>query len=614
MREYKVNHIYQGNTIDLTNSVDSFEVQIKVNEPRIASLSLLVDEIQYPIVEGSTIEIYIPNESDPNKKVFYGFVTSYSKGTADGMPVLDVHLSDIAQEMGAITVNKRYPPTAASDIVLDLVQPLVQAGKITTNNVQNNSTQLTMTLINKTLQEALDEVCSRTGWYWYVDTNRDLHFFPEGTNRGTLTEEDLDSRSYKKDTSNIVNKVTVMGKQYVYPDSGDLCEELQGTYGTWTASGSLSLADKSAGLPPQAGSYSIRSSTPGASSQYLQFEFANTLDLSQPWSHKKLNLSVGNAFSNGYITQVSIYLFKDSSNYFASGDLASNFDRYAKSWTQLSLEVGPTATFWTKVGNVTWADIKKVRIQIFYNAPLAAELYVDKMYFSEGRIYATAEDATSQVLYGVREIPAVVKDILRTTDECQQIANAIIENNKNPKDILENIVTAVVHSEYEVGDKISISVPETTISNVKIVGLKHVLDDGELNTELEISSTTKTASEIVKEHEERLGEHESESLAPSLTITGPSATPIEPEVVWDSPPGPPEAPTGLTLESKPLAIYLKWNPNTEADLERYKVYRGTIATSLSTIAVTDTNQYTDFGVQLNTTYYYRVSAVDRVGK
>ena len=613
MTEYAVKHIYQGNTIDLTSAVDSFEVDIKVNEPRTASLSLLVDEIQYPIVEGSTIEIYAQHENNPLKKIFYGYVKTYSKGTSDGMPVLDITLTDVCENFDVLTVNKRYSDQPASTIVLDLVQPLVQSGKITTTNVQSNSTQLRISFINKTLEEALDEVCSRTGWYWYVDTNRDLHFFSAGVDRGTLTEGDLDSRSYKKDTSNIVNKVLVLGKQYIYPDTGDLCETLQGTYGTWTASGSLSLADKSASLQPQAGSYSVRSSTPGANSQYLQFQFAGTLDLSQPWSHKKLNLSIGNVFKNGYLTQVSIYLMKDASNYFSSGNLVANFDAYSSAWTQLSLEVGPTSTLWNQTGTLTWADINIVRIQVWYNAALTAELYVDKMCFSEGRIYATSQDTTSQALYGVREMPAVVKDSLRTVEECQQLANAIIENNKNPKDILENIVTSVIHEEYEVGDKISISVPETTISNVKIVGLKHVLDEGDLYTELEISSTTKTASEVVKEHEERLGEHESESLTPSVTVSGPSSRPVEPTVVLDNPVGPPAAPTGLTLQSKPLSIFLKWNANTEADLDRYKVYRGTISTQLSTIALADTNQYTDFDVQLNTTYYYRVSAVDRVG-
>lgn len=605
MGDYQVIHKHGSNTYDLTTLVDSFEVTKQKGKSQTATVSVLLEELAQPITEGDTLEIY-----GSSLKIFSGSVKSYKRKSSEGQPVLEATAEDISSTLELRTVTKRYTETPASTILVDLLQPL--SGQITTNHVQSNTVPLTLTLVNKTILEGVEEICARTGWMWYIDANKDFHFFESGTDRGTLTEEDLDSHSYKKDTSNIINRVAVLGKQYLFPTSGDLCEELSGTNGTWTASGTLSLADKDAVLPPRAGSYSIRSSAAGINSQYLQFTFATPLDFSQKWSPKKINVSIGNAMSSGYLTDVSIYLYKDTSNYFSSGNLVNNFDKYATSWKEISLEVGPD-TSWSSTGSPTWDSISKVRIQVQYSTYISASLFVDKLFFSEGRIYATAEDTNSQNTYGLHECPAIIKDSLRTTEECQEIANSIIQENKDPKDILENIVTIDLKEAYELGDLITISVSEGTISNVKIVGLTHHLDEGDLYTELEISSLTKTAAEIVQEHEQRLGEDESENLEPSVTVSGPSATPQEPTVVLDYPPGPPVTPVNLQLTPKPLSILLTWDANTEADLDRYIILRGTISGGEGTFAAVDTNMFTDTSTTLGVTYYYKVKAVDRVG-
>lgn len=61
-------------------------------------------------------------------------------------------------------------------------------------------------------------------------------------------------------------------------------------------------------------------------------------------------------------------------------------------------------------------------------------------------------------------------------------------------------------------------------------------------------------------------------------------------------------------------LNVSWKANTEADLDHYDVYRSTIKGFApgagSLIASPKINHYTDTGLTANTTYYYRVSAVD----
>ena len=56
-------------------------------------------------------------------------------------------------------------------------------------------------------------------------------------------------------------------------------------------------------------------------------------------------------------------------------------------------------------------------------------------------------------------------------------------------------------------------------------------------------------------------------------------------------------------------LNISWKANTEADLDHYNVYRSTVM-GFTLIASPKINYYADTGLTANTTYYYRVSAVD----
>ncbi len=78
---------------------------------------------------------------------------------------------------------------------------------------------------------------------------------------------------------------------------------------------------------------------------------------------------------------------------------------------------------------------------------------------------------------------------------------------------------------------------------------------------------------------------------------------------------PPAAPTGLTANAVSFSrIDLDWNNNTENDLDHYHVYRSTTSgfncDNNTFLDETTKSDYQDKNVDDNTTYYYKVTAVD----
>jgi len=76
---------------------------------------------------------------------------------------------------------------------------------------------------------------------------------------------------------------------------------------------------------------------------------------------------------------------------------------------------------------------------------------------------------------------------------------------------------------------------------------------------------------------------------------------------------PPAAPQNLTARESDNRVILTWTANTENDLLRYRIYRGTSSPANTKIDSTsaDVNTYTDKNVVNDKTYFYRITAVDQ---
>jgi endoglucanase len=99
----------------------------------------------------------------------------------------------------------------------------------------------------------------------------------------------------------------------------------------------------------------------------------------------------------------------------------------------------------------------------------------------------------------------------------------------------------------------------------------------------------------------------------SMNESSPSSQVAETTLTPD--PDPPGPPTGLSVSSvDSFSISLDWNDNPESDLSKYRIYRGTSSTftpSTSNRAGDSLiSSFTDTGLTPQTTYYYKVCAVD----
>jgi len=519
MPDYKVEKIQDGSTIDLTDVIDSFTVKANMGFVQELEMTFELGDATFDV--GDTIQISGTHGTLPLTKIFYGWVGTNKEGSREGEKYLTVTAKDVTLKLEERTISKRYVSQGATSILLDILAPLISEGWITTDNVETNTSVYTLTVENKTLLEAVNTLADISNWDWYIDPNRDLHFFQVDSKTLdpplTLNDSDLNNYSYKKDIANIVNRITILGAKYNYPTNQDWCESLTGTGptgGTFTWSpptgGTIDLPDKTEFLPPQSGSVSVRSAVGTATGNYLELDFGGVLDFSKIWSFKTLNMKIGNEVKDTIITEVSIYLMKDISNYYSSGNLASSFDKNGGSWVNVILSIGPDSNF-SPTGTISWSEIQKIRIKVvFQGTASSSKLYVDGLFFSDGNRKGFYEDTASQSAWGLHEIPYMVRNNVRTDQECYDEAKAVVEGNTIPADVLEDLTSVDLREEFKLGYKVTISVPETTITS-RTTSFDHVADEGDLYTSFSIASTTKTASEIVKEHEERLGTHETET-------------------------------------------------------------------------------------------------------
>jgi hypothetical protein len=76
----------------------------------------------------------------------------------------------------------------------------------------------------------------------------------------------------------------------------------------------------------------------------------------------------------------------------------------------------------------------------------------------------------------------------------------------------------------------------------------------------------------------------------------------------------PATPSGLTATAGVSAIQLNWDPDSEADLQGYRVYRSTAGGEFAAIGtIVPTPNYTDRSVTTGTVYRYAVTAIDQNG-
>ncbi|MBN1825068.1 MAG: hypothetical protein JW958_02300, partial [Candidatus Eisenbacteria bacterium] len=100
----------------------------------------------------------------------------------------------------------------------------------------------------------------------------------------------------------------------------------------------------------------------------------------------------------------------------------------------------------------------------------------------------------------------------------------------------------------------------------------------------------------------------------SVTVTAQNGLPYEGSATVEEG-TPPAAPTGLAAVEGDGQVSLAWDPNAEPDIDYYVLYRAQSPNPTDSIAAIDApdTSYLDTDVENDSTYYYRVRAVDTEG-
>lgn len=182
--------------------------------------------------EGEEIIVfYKPTDVSTPEKVFGGeIVSAPQRVTAPGQLSYeyDIGCADYSKKLQKSLVVESYTSMLAGNIIKDLVD--TYGDEFTTYNVADGITIDSITFNYMTLEQCISELAELTGYDWYVDYERDIHFFVEETATApySLTENINTTGNYKDllirvDKSQLRNSVTVRGGTYL----SDLFEQLR---------------------------------------------------------------------------------------------------------------------------------------------------------------------------------------------------------------------------------------------------------------------------------------------------------------------------------------------------------------------------------------------------
>jgi len=180
------------------------------------------NDVGRDIIE-KTDEIIIYND-DESRKLFAGLVSKVSK-RLEGITLL-FHLScqDYTILLDTAIVNKVYENETGQAIIQDLFTTYLPEVTTATYIDDDGLTYSRIVFNRKTLREALENLAANAKFDWYVDYDKDLHYFAAEKNVAPFNLSDDPDNSatypyrhftYDRDASKIINRVLVEGGSYM---------------------------------------------------------------------------------------------------------------------------------------------------------------------------------------------------------------------------------------------------------------------------------------------------------------------------------------------------------------------------------------------------------------
>ena len=212
------------NSVDKSDHIDWPSLSVTQN------LTQLVDTAQFKYFKADKsytpevtdeIEIY-----DGSTKIFGGQIISINEGVATGAGGLtyDIKCVDHTYAFDSQLVAKAYEGNTIKEIIDDIVSTFTD-GSFTTTNVVSSYT-IDKIVFNQVAPSAcLKRLAKALNYYWYIDEDKDIHFFPILSESAPFDlEDDNGNMVYKSlkraiDGSQLANSCIVRGGLYDEADT-----------------------------------------------------------------------------------------------------------------------------------------------------------------------------------------------------------------------------------------------------------------------------------------------------------------------------------------------------------------------------------------------------------
>lgn len=160
-------------------------------------------------------EIYL-YDTDGTTRIFGGVVVDVKDTATKLLTYVEVTCKDFTHTLDRKLVSKTYTSQTATDIITDFIANYSTGFTVT--NVVAPVTINKIAFNYSTISKALQKVADYSGNYeWYVDYNKDIHFFQKGSRSAPFQIDDTsgnsiwDSLEIKTNTSQLRNKITIRG-------------------------------------------------------------------------------------------------------------------------------------------------------------------------------------------------------------------------------------------------------------------------------------------------------------------------------------------------------------------------------------------------------------------
>jgi len=206
------------NGIDKTNYFKKVSVKNNLNsDPDTAELEYYIYGNRDPGIDGNDdIAIY-----DGASKIFGGIITKISKSLEGGLVRCRAEAKDYSEIMDGRIVFEIFEKKTVNYIIDYLVNNYLTDTGITMNNVNCDAEIAYIVFNGKPVSKCIDELADLIGYCWYIDPDKDIHFFARGEETAPMNLTDtsggyvFDSLEINFDWSNIINSVIIDGGSFL---------------------------------------------------------------------------------------------------------------------------------------------------------------------------------------------------------------------------------------------------------------------------------------------------------------------------------------------------------------------------------------------------------------